>query len=246
MTRSLSRRALLGAGVAAAGGLLTAGCGSILPPTYGTLLGLGDTLTFAAHRLLLPRRALAPEFDRSRITPVPAINTVNPEDETYQRHRGAGFVDWRLPIDGLVTRPLSLSLDDLKRFPARTQVTQHHCERGWTAIGEWTGVALFRVLEAAGVRPEARYLVFRSVDGWYDSIDMVDALHPQTLLAYGMNGREIPIPHGAPVRLRVERQLGYKNMKFVKSVTVTDRLDNVEDGTGALFVKYGYSWYAGI
>lgn len=246
MTPSISRRALLGAGLAAAGGLVLPGCASVLPPTYGTLLGLGDTLTFAAHRLLLPRMALAPEFDRSQVSPFPAINTVNPKDDAYHRLRAGGFADWRLPVDGLVTRPLLLSLDDLKRFPPRTQVTQHHCERGWTAIGEWTGVTLSRVLHAAGVKPEARYVVFRSVDGWFDSFDMVDALHPQTLLAYGMNGKETPMEHGGPIRLRVERQLGYKNMKFVKSLTVVDTLEKVEDGTGGIFVKYGYSWYAGI
>jgi DMSO/TMAO reductase YedYZ molybdopterin-dependent catalytic subunit len=141
---------------------------------------------------------------------------------------------------------MAMSLNDLKRFPARTQITQHTCEEGWSGIAEWTGVQLSRVLEAVGIRSEARYVVFHTVDDWWDSLDMSDALHPQTMLTYGMNGRELPVPHGAPIRLRVERQLGYKSLKFLKTMTVTDRLDNIEDGTGAVGVAYGYAWYSGI
>ncbi|MEO8453137.1 MAG: molybdopterin-dependent oxidoreductase [Gemmatimonadota bacterium] len=246
MSTETSRRAFLGIGLSAAGTLLLPGCRSVLPPSYGSLIGLGDTMTFAAHRLLLPRMALAQEFDRSKISAFPAINTTDPKDETYQRHRAANFVDWRLPVDGLVTRPLTLSLEDLKRFPARTQITQHSCERGWSAIGEWTGVTLGRVLEAAGIQAEARYVVFRCYDRLWDSIDLIDAFHPQTLLAYGMNGGEVPVPHGAPIRLRVERQLGYKNLKFLRRITVVDRLDGIEKGKGSLAAEFGYSWYAGI
>jgi DMSO/TMAO reductase YedYZ molybdopterin-dependent catalytic subunit len=146
----MSRRSLLAAGAAVAGGSLLSACHGILPPSYGTLIGLGDTMTYAAHRLLLPRRALAPEFERRQITPFPAINTVDPEHETYRRFRAGGFADWRLPIDGLVDRPLSLGVADLKAFPARTQVTQHHCERGWTAIAEWTGKVLAMTGDGAG------------------------------------------------------------------------------------------------
>ncbi len=246
MTPMLSRRSLLAAGAAAVGGSLLSACRDVLPPSYGTLLGLGDTMTYATHRLLLPRQSLAPEFDRRQITPFPAINTVNPEHETYRRYRASGFADWRLPISGLVDRPLSLSVADLKAFPARTQVTQHHCERGWTAIAEWTGVPLGRILEAAGIRREARYVVIRCYDRVWDSYDLVDAFHPQTLLAYGMNGGELPVPHGGPVRLRVERQLGYKNLKFLASLAVVDRLDRYDNGKGSLAAAYGYSWYAGI
>lgn len=246
MSETISRRALLAGGAAALGGSLLSGCRGILPPSYGTLLGLGDTMTYAAHRLLLPRRALAPEFDRRDITPFPAINTVNPEHEAYQRFRAGGFADWRLPVTGLVDRPLSLGLDDLKAFTPRTQVTQHHCERGWTAIAEWTGAPLGSVLEAAGIRPEARYVVMRCYDRLWDSYDLIDAFHPQTLLTYGMNGRDLPVPHGGPVRLRVERQLGYKNLKFLASLTVVDRLDTYDNGKGSLAAAFGYSWYAGI
>jgi DMSO/TMAO reductase YedYZ molybdopterin-dependent catalytic subunit len=151
-----------------------------------------------------------------------------------------------LPVEGLVSKPAELSLETLKRFPSRTQVTQHNCEQGWSAIAEWAGVSLGRVLKEVGMLPQARYIVFHTVDGWWDSLDMFDALHPQTLLAYGMNGRELPVAHGAPVRLRVERQLGYKCLKYISRIDVTDRLDDVEDGTGAVGAPYGYSWYAGI
>ena len=246
MSESFSRRSLLAAGAAALGGSLLAGCRNVLPPSYGTLLGLGDTITYAAHRLLLPARALAPEFDPRNVTPFPAINTVDPENETYRRWRAGGFADWRIPVTGLVDRPLSLSVADLRAFPARTQVTQHHCERGWTAIAEWTGVQLGRVLEAARIRPEARYVVMRCYDRLWDSYDLIDAFHPQTLLAYGMNGKELPVPHGGPVRLRVERQLGYKNLKFLAGISVVDRLDSYDNGKGSLAAAYGYSWYAGI
>lgn len=244
---TLTRRSLL-SGAAAAGGLALTGCSeSVLPPTYGSFLGIGEAVTFASHRLLLPRQSLAREFGREMITKnFPAINTVSPEDEDYQRLRRGNFLDWRLPIAGLVRRPLDLSLADLKQLPARTQITQHNCEQGWSAIAEWTGVPLARVLEHAGLSPAARYIVFHCTDGWWDSLDMLDALHPQTLLTYGMNGRPLPMQHGAPVRLRVERQLGYKSLKFVNRVAAVATLDGIESGTGAMVTEYGYSWYAGI
>ena len=247
MSHIITRRALLG-GATAAGGLLLAGCSeSHLPPTYGSLLGVGEALTFASHRLLLPKNTLAREFGREMITKnFPAINTVDPEDEEYQRLKRGGFVDWRLPVTGLVARPTSFSLQDLRSLPARTQITQHNCEQGWSAIAEWTGVPLSRILEHVGALPQTRYIVFHCSDGWWDSLYMLDALHPQTLVTYGMNGRELPVPNGGPARLRVERQLGYKSLKFVKSIQAVASLDKVETGKGAMVVDYGYSWYAGI
>jgi DMSO/TMAO reductase YedYZ molybdopterin-dependent catalytic subunit len=246
MNRQISRRQWL-AGAPAAGSLLLTGCQNYLPPTYGSLFGVSDALTFAAHRLLLRNQPLVREFGRHRISKnFPAINTTNPSDSEYQRLLAGRFAEWRLSIEGLVSSPAELSLEDLKRLPSRTQVTQHNCEQGWSAIAEWTGVPLARVLQAVGIQPQARYVVFYTVDGWWDSVDMFDALHPQTLLAYGMNGGDLPVPHGAPVRLRVERQLGYKNLKYLGSIKVTDRLDNIEDGTGAIGASHLYSWYAGI
>ena len=241
----ISRRSFL-TGLPAAGALLT-GCGESLPPTYGSIYDLSNAATFAAQRVLLRRQPLVREFGREMITRnFPAINETNPPNDRYQRWLASGFRDWRLPVEGLVARPGALSLEELKQMPARTQITQHSCEQGWSAIAEWTGVPLARVLEAVGTLPQARYIVFHTIDGWWDSLDMFDAVHPQTLLAYGMNGENLPVRHGAPVRLRVERHLGYKHLKFLTHMEVTDSLAEIEDGTGAVGAPYGYSWYAGI
>ena len=245
------RRALL-AGLGAAGGLLIpAQLRRLrLPPTYGHILRMGDNLTYAAHRTLLPSQRLAREFSYKDISSFPAIGMTNPgapgkpnRSEDYARLQKGGFADWRLPVTGLVASPGSFSLADLKALPSRTQITRHTCEEGWSAIAQWTGVQLGRVLEAAGLRPEARWVNFYSFDGWIDSIDLLDALHPQTLLAYGMNGSDLSVPHGAPVRLRVETQLGYKSMKFLERIVVTDRFD---DGGKQGNIQNGWSWYAGI
>ena len=249
----LPRRALLG-GLASAGALGLTGCSGGDPPTYGSLLRMGDNLTWRAHRLLLPRRGLAREYDHRDITSVLAIGTTDPADPrgpafdpehggVYDRLRHGGFADWRLSVEGAVARPGAYSLADLKRLPARTQITKHTCEEGWSAIAQWTGTPLHLVLQSAGVLPSARYVNFWFYDGGSDSIDMVDALHPQTILAYGMNGRDLPVQHGAPVRLRVETQLGYKSFKFLRRIEVSDRF--VDPGKLGP-IKNGWSWYAGI
>ncbi len=252
--RLLTRRHVLLGGLASMGGLLLPGCSKNLPPTYGNLLRMGDVLTYTAHRTLLPGQSLAREYSHEDISSVPAIGTTNPADPgnpyfsatygpTYERLHGAGFADWRLSIEGRVARPGSYSLADLKRFPSRTQITKHMCEEGWSAIAEWTGVPLSHVLEAAGILPSARFVNFYAYDDIADGIDMLDALHPQTILAYGMNGGDLPVPHGAPVRLRVETQLGYKSVKYVRRIVVTDEFDDLGQ-LGPL--QNGWSWYAGI
>jgi DMSO/TMAO reductase YedYZ molybdopterin-dependent catalytic subunit len=249
--RLLTRRRMLVAGAASAGGLLLSGCSSKqMPPTYGSLLRAADNLTYAVHRALLPGESLVKEYTPGDISSFPATGTADPGNpdkpkasEDYRNLHRDGFADWRLSVEGRVARPGTFSLADLKRFPSRTQITKHVCEEGWTAIGEWMGVPLSRVLDAAGVLPTARFVSFYSYDDWVDSIDMLDALHPQTLLAYGMNGRDLPLQHGAPVRLRVERQLGYKSMKYLRRVVVTDEL---EDGGEKGNPKNGWAWYVGI
>ncbi len=253
MSSSLTRRRFLtgavGASIAASAGAagLIVRRHDLLPPDHGGLFGIGETITYAAHRVLLYRQPLAREFRRSDISRnFPAINTILPEDEDYRRDMTTGFQDWRLPVEGLVARPHDFSLAELKRLPSRTQVTEHICEQGWSAIAEWTGVPLSDVLNEAGILPQAKYVFLYSIDGWWDSLDMADAFHPQTLLAYGMNGQQLPVPHGAPVRLRVERQIGYKNLKYISTITVTDTAHDVGKGQGAQGAENGYSWYAGI
>ena len=158
-----------------------------------------------------------------------------------------GFRNWRLPISGLVERPRELSLDEIRSLPARTQITAHVCEQGWSAIGEWTGAPLQRVLEAAGgVTPAARYVVIDTFDGWYEGYDLFEVEHPQTILAYGLNGRDLPRGNGAPLRLRVERQCGYKNLKFLKSIQVVDSMAGFGRGTGGTNSDFGFHWFAGV
>lgn len=200
-------------------------------------------MTYKAHRLLLPAHSLAREYDYADISSVPAIGTTNPADEVYQQLLANRFADWRLVVEGSVARPRAFSLDELQRMPSRTQITRHTCEEGWSAIAQWTGVPLRSVLESAGIRSTARFVQFYAYDGWQDGIDMLDALHPQTILAYGMNGRDLPIGHGVPLPARVETQLGYKSLKFLRRIVVTDHFD--DHGRRGL-IRNGWSWYAGI
>jgi hypothetical protein len=246
----ITRRNMLIASVTAVGGLVLTSCSKQLPPTYGNILRMGDTFTYAAHQALIPGESLVKEYSHKDISSFPATGTTNPGDpdkpnssELYRNLQRGNFAEWRLTIEGLVARPGSYSLAELKGFPARTQITRHTCEEGWTAIGEWTGVPLSRVLDAAGMLPNARFVSFYSFDDWVDNIDMLDALHPQTLLAYGMNGRDLAVAHGAPVRLRVERQLGYKSMKYIQRIVVTDKFN---DGGKSGSIQNGWAWYVGI
>ena len=246
--RDLSRRKLLlGASAFGAGGLL-GGCDLIEGgPSRGGLYGLSDTLTFLTQRFLLRDQPLAREFGPEAISSVfPTINTTDPNDPGYQRSKAQGFADWRLPVHGLVERPALFSLAELKAMPSRTQITLHSCEQGWSAIGGWTGVQLSHVLAHVGMKPEARFIVIRTVDGWWDTYDLFDALHPQTILAYGMNGGDLPVDHGAPVRLRVERQLGYKSLKYLTNIEAVARVDGLGQGRGSMLGELGFSWYAGI
>jgi len=251
MKRTLiTRRRAIIAGLASLGGLALARSPRSLPPTYGNLLRMGDTFTYAAQRTLLPGQALVREYSLADLTSFPATGTVDTSPlvtparlEIYRQLQGGGFVDWRLSIEGRVTTSRTFSIDELKQLPSRTQITRHTCEEGWSAIGQWTGVPLRTILETAGIQPSARFVVFYSFDDWVDSIDLLDALHPQTILAYGMNGRDLPMQHGAPVRLRVERQMGYKSMKYLHRIVVTDEFD---DGGKKGNIQNGWAWYTGI
>jgi DMSO/TMAO reductase YedYZ molybdopterin-dependent catalytic subunit len=254
MKPEYSRRRLIGSLAAGAGGLLLAGCDKLTAsPAFRETLRGAEGLTMRAQRLISDRGALAPEYTTAEMSPIFRANgsrTASSPD--YQAHAANGFADWRLAVDGLVARPLSLSLDQLRRLPARTQITRHDCVEGWSAIGKWTGVPLKLLLDAAGLRQSARYIVFHCADTfgpvpYYESIDLIDAFHPQTILAWGMNDRILPIPNGAPLRLRVERQLGYKHAKYVMRIEAVATLAGIGRGRGGYWEdSHDYEWYAGI
>ena len=253
MSGDVSRRKLIKTGLGALAGIGGVGAAvriadrfGLIPANCRGVYGLSETITYAGQRLLTKLPSMAREFDRSQISTVIPVNGEAPKTEPYQTLRAGAFADWRLTIDGLVARPGSLSLAELKAFPSRSQITHQACEEGWSFIAEWTGVPLSHVLEHVGIQPEARYVFFFTFDGWWDSIDMDDARHPQTLLAYAMNGPEMPLDHGAPLRLKVPRQLGYKSLKYLSKITVTDTAKGIGDGLGSGSPAAGYSWYAGI
>ena len=218
----------------------------LIPPDAGGIYGLGETLNYASQRLLT-RHSLAREFPRSEISKRPLANEIAPPSEAFKRLQAGGFADWRLTVNGLVDRPASFSLAELKSYPSRSQITQVICEEGWSYIAEWIGVPLSHVLDLVGVQPQARYVAYFSIEpDWWDSMDMADATHPQTFLTYGMNGNELPVGNGGPLRMRVPRQLGYKSVKFVTHLTVTDSMKKFGKGLGSSAPEAGYAWYAGV
>jgi DMSO/TMAO reductase YedYZ molybdopterin-dependent catalytic subunit len=218
----------------------------LIPPDSAGVYGPGETLTYAAQRLLT-RHSLAREFAPSEISKAPFADPVDPFSAEFERLEANGFRDWRLQVDGLVARPALLSLAEIRSFPVRSQITQIACEEGWSYIAEWTGVPLSHVLHVTGALPQARYVIYRSMQhGWWESIDMADALHPQTLLAHSMNGADLPVPFGGPLRIRIPRQLGYKNVKYIARLTVTDDIKSFGEGLGSASPEAGYAWYAGI
>jgi len=218
----------------------------LVPPDHGGLYGLGETLTYASQRLLT-RHSLAREFSRDRISPRPFPNEQAPPTEDFKRLQAGGFAAYRLSVDGMVHQPASFSIADLKSCPSRSHITELTCEEGWSYIAEWIGVPLSHVLNEVGVHPQAKYVVYTSMepDTW-DSIDMSDALHPQTFICYGMNGGELPVAHGGPLRMRLPRQIGYKNLKFITRLTLTDSMKKFGKGCGSAACEAGYAWYTGI
>ena len=246
----ITRRNLI---VAGAGGLL-AGCDRVGSSEAGRdILFKAEAVHRSLQRVITDRNALAREFSPEDMSPRFRSNgTRNPGTPAYQALVANRFADWRLRVDGLVTRPLSLSLADLRAMPQRAQITRHDCVEGWSAIGKWQGPKLSAILDAAGLRDSARYLVFHCADSlrggaYYESIDLIDAFHPQTILAWAMNDRILPVAHGAPVRLRVERQLGYKHAKYVMRIEAVASLDAIGRGKGGYWEDVAdYEWYAGI
>jgi DMSO/TMAO reductase YedYZ molybdopterin-dependent catalytic subunit len=249
----ISRRKLITTGLAVTAGVAGLATASraarrygLIPPDSGGIYGPGETLTYATQRLLT-KHSLAREFPRSMISKVPFANATAPPSEVFKRHQAAGFSDWRLSVDGMVAQPTSFSLSDLKSLPIHNQITEVACEEGWSYIAEWIGTPLVNVLNAAGVLPQARYIVYFSIEpDWWESIDTADALHPQTFLTLGMNDGDLPVSFGGPLRLRVPRQLGYKSVKYITRITATDSLKRFGKGLGSASPEAGYAWYAGI
>jgi DMSO/TMAO reductase YedYZ molybdopterin-dependent catalytic subunit len=251
--KPISRRKLLTGGVAATAGVAGLAVADrlaqrygLIPPDSGGFYGPGETLTYAAQRILTTH-SMALEFPRSMISNSPFANSTAPPTEMFKQLEVKGLSNWQLAVDGMVAHPMSFSLADLKSFPERSQITEVACEEGWSYVAEWIGTPLINALHAVGTLPQARYVVYFTTDkDWWESIDMADAVHPQTLLTWGMNGSDLPVPFGGPLRLRVPRQLGYKSLKQVTRLTVTDSLKGFGSGLGSSEPDYGYSWYAGI
>lgn len=249
----ISRRKLITTGLAATAGATGLAVAAklaqrygLVPPDSGVLYGAGETVTYAAQRLLT-RHSLAREFSRSQISEKPFANEVAPLGDEFKRLQQAGFADWRLSVDGMVAQPMSFSLAELRSFPSRSQITFIACEEGWSYIAEWSGVPLSHIIGLVGTLPQARYVIYRSFQqDWWESIDMADALHPQTILTLGMNGGELPVGFGGPLRMRVPRQLGYKSVKYITRLTLTDSLKPFGKGLGSASPEGGYAWYAGI
>ena len=264
----LTRRATF-AGALAGSGLLLSGCSRILSgnalnasPSFQRVLAAAQGWTLSTQRFLLSGGAMAQEFKISDLSPhFKANGTLDPGTDDYDQQVEENFAHWRLIVDGLVRHPLALSVADLRRLPSRTQITRHDCVEGWSAIGQWTGTPLALILKAAEVRRGAKYAVFHCADNlggepskggeqspgqYYESLDLIDAVHPQTLIAYDMNGKPLDIAHGAPLRLRVERQLGYKQAKYLQRIQIVDSFRAISGGQGGYWEDRGYEWYAGI
>ena len=269
----ISSRRLLSFGAVGASSLLLAGCNDSISenPKFLNVIDKATELTYRAQRLILPRDKLAPEYSETDIAAVFRPNgSTSPSDSTYLALAKGNFVDWRLQVDGLVEKPLQLSLADLRALPAKTQITRHDCVEGWSCIGKWTGTPLSEVLNRAGIKPQAKYVLFHCADRfnaagypddyqpgnpdsiakggehYYETIDFVDAYHPQTLLSYELNGQTLPTAYGAPLRLRLGRQLGYKQAKYVMRIELVNSFARFGSGKGGYWEDQGYQWYAGI
>jgi len=251
----LTRRGLITRLLASASVLVLGGCERLSETTwFPKILGLGEKATYKTQRLVVPRKAMAQEFPATELSPQFRSNgTFMPNSPTYRALAARGFTDYRLEVGGLVERPVTLTLPEIRKLPSRTQITRHDCVEGWSAIGKWKGARLSALLEAVRLKPNARYVVVYCADPmedggslYYESIDLEDAFHPQTILAYELNGEPLPIKNGAPLRLRLERQLGYKMAKYVMRLEIVEDFSGIAGGKGGYWEDRGYEWYAGI
>ncbi len=246
----IKRRSLL-AGLAA---LPAAACTELAETgPAGDLFDVAEDWHRKAQRALANRQALAPEYAPDQRSPdIRGNGSITVDTPAYRASREAGFADWRLAVGGLVDTPLTLSLDEIRSLPQRTQITRHDCVEGWSAIAQWTGPQLSDLLDLAGLREEARFIVFRCADtlynrAYYESVDLVDAYHPQTIIAHSLNGAPLPEKNGAPLRMRIERQLGYKHAKYLTGIEAVASFEDIHGGKGGFWEDLGdYQWYAGI
>src|SRR5437762_6766311 len=251
-----SRRRFLSRVLGATGTLVLAGCERLSQSEwFPKVLATGERLSEAAQTLVTGRQAMAQEFSEADLSPTFRSNgTAEPDSEAYEALAAKGFADYKLEVGGLVASPRSFSLGELRTLESRTQITRHDCVEGWSAIGKWKGAKLSALLDVVKPKPNARYVVFHCADPmsddgkdpYYESIDMDDAWHPQTILAYDLNGESLPIKNGAPLRLRVERQLGYKHAKYVMRIELVESFAHIAGGKGGCWEDQGYQWYAGI
>ena len=251
------RRRLLRGVLAAAGTVLLSACDKLSRnESFVNFLKSAEHLSRAAHKAIVGRKAMAQEFSEAEIAPRFRSNgTLMPRDEAYRALVRGGFADWKLQIAGLVEKPAAFSLAELRAMPSRTQITRHDCVEGWSCIGKWKGVPLAHLLEQVKPLPQAKFVVFRCADSmdpgshdstYYESVDLDDAYHVQTILAYDLNGAPLPMSNGAPLRARIERQLGYKHAKYVMRIELVDSFEKIRGGNGGYWEDQGYEWYAGI
>lgn len=252
--RAIERRGFLKGTVGAASLMALAGCDNLTQSSwFPSILQKAEKLTERVQRAITPANALAREYSESEISKVfPANGNTDPGTQDYAEMAQDNFADWDVMVDGLVTTPMMFSLAAIKEMPARTQITRHDCVEGWSAIGKWTGIPLGDLLRQVQPLPNAKYAVFHCADvddegiSYYESMAVADCYHPQTILAYELNGKPLDVPHGAPLRLRFERQLGYKQAKYVERIELVESLDGIGGGKGGYWEDQGYEWYAGI
>ena len=257
----LTRRKLLVTGAAGASSLVLGGCDTFdflsqNDSAARAVLEKANDLTYHAQRLLIRNGALATEYSETEIRQGQRPNgSTDPQTNDYLTLKDNGFADYRLSVTGLVERPRNYSLSELRNMPSRTQITRHDCVEGWSCIAKWTGTPLSRILDEVGLKPNARFVVFHCYDKYddnagavpyYESCDLIDARHPQTILAYGLNGESLPVANGAPIRVRIERALGYKQPKYVHTIELVDSFAHMGRGKGGFWEDLGYDWYAGI
>jgi DMSO/TMAO reductase YedYZ molybdopterin-dependent catalytic subunit len=254
-----SRRTMLRTALASVGTLSLAGCDKLSQNTaFVDALKSAQHLSHAAHKLVAGRKAMAQEFSQADVAAhFKANGTLVPRDADYTALMQGGFKDWKLQIDGLVEKPAAFTLAELRAMPSRTQITRHDCVEGWSSIGKWKGVPLAHLLEQVKPLANAKFVVFRCADSmdapaagsdskYYESVDMDDAYHAQTVLAYELNDQPLPVNNGAPLRARIERQLGYKHAKYLMRIELVESFEKIRNGNGGYWEDQGYEWYAGI